>query len=326
MTTDTTTTPGMLSRLAAARASVSERNERAERLPRALCRYCGGLAGAGEGGLYDVVPPNVKAGPSGQVTPGAREAEQARWEARQPREASLWTRSCETCETAVRESRLAASAFAVLVGRHVAEVDAQAALATLRHWEVDPTTGHPSGLGGIDVFSIESERAVGEPYGHLSADDKTAMLAALREVEGRHIPEPGPHGACGMCGVAQHTDWEATGSMVSSALRWPDGEPALMCGDCFTVWRRRGGPQDDFGLRAVVWEALTGEPVGLGGGVDEAVVPYCRSRHADRDGVEAAWAWARAGLERMREEQAAAAAAWSAEQAAASVVREDAGW
>jgi hypothetical protein len=185
----------------------------------------------------------------------------------------------------------------------VTERDARTALASLRRWQLS-ATGVPVRLVGVFVHAIEREHATGTPWGHVSDDERRQILDALRAAERANSDGPCTDGACGLCGRRDARQWHRSApTMHAPALTWPDGSQAPMCGDCHAVWQRRSAPTDERGIRRVVWEALTGEPIGWGSEADARVTPYCRSHAADRAGVDQAWSWARPALARLREER-----------------------
>ncbi|MFD4957540.1 hypothetical protein [Microbacterium sp. NPDC058389] len=281
----------------------SDERARRAQLPEAWCRYCGGIAAAGEGTVEPerpLIPPH----PAGGETPErAVKVLREQWAAAQPPRAMQWTRACATCADAARRGEIAAEAFSRLAGRPVAERDARAALSMLRRWELD-AAGTPLRLVGVFVFAIEREQGTGTPWGHVTDDERRQLLDTLSVAERASTPGASDDGACGLCGRREARRWHRSAEpMHAAALTWPDGSEAPLCGVCHAVWQRRGAPTDAQGIRRVVWEALTGEPIGLGSEADERVTPYCRSHAADCAGVDQAWSWAQPGLAQIHDER-----------------------
>jgi hypothetical protein len=264
-----------LTRLKAARARLAlerarhdaERARRADLVP-AHCRVCGGPVAQGEGERLPE-PPSDRHGDSWSVVHES-------WMPA-PRGADRWRRAHDRCARMTRADAIAAVAGVRLSEEQAQRVDVALPIAAAGPW------------------NTTSER----PWGFVTDAERAALrhAALLARAVGRAIQCA--DGACGVCGVRYAASW------FESDLRWRDGSPAPVCGDCDPIWTRWGGTSAHASReerqRAAALEALTGYRLPLGHAAPQGLEPYARSSDGDPVGHEHPWAWS-PRLEELRSE------------------------
>ncbi|MFJ6652819.1 hypothetical protein ACIQLJ_08500 [Microbacterium sp. NPDC091313] len=270
-------------RVAAMRAALAERQEREARLPRAICRICGGWAATGTG---------ERSEPSPWEDARQRQEREVMAE-RMPADVDGWRRTCVTC-AAVNAADLASY---LLRGALDIDADSTDATRTLR----DLATWNPTAMRFESPFRLaeEADARSGERWGHFSPAERGALrsrvLGLLASYRREREPGPSVQGGCALCGRRQALIWHA------SPLQWQDGSPAPLCRDCNTVWEARGQPHDIAGIRRVAVEAATGWPVPLGAEAPAAFRAFFEHRAADPEGRDEPWAYSD-GLAAYREQ------------------------
>lgn len=130
---------------------------------------------------------------------------------------------------------------------------------------------------------------------------KFATLPPEPFVASTREPEPAPDGAgpCGFCALSSARSWWPT------PMRWADGAPVLLCGQCRRAWRAAGepGPRSIDRVRAAAYRAATGLSwLGMADSDDvQAFRAYFEVPGADREGRAEPWTYARALVE-LRDE------------------------
>lgn len=126
------------------------------------------------------------------------------------------------------------------------------------------------------------------PWKHVDRRQLAKAIKSLPRLRRRAGLDPSKcrDGACAWCGVAESLGWH------QSRSRWPDGSPAPLCKACHLVDVRHGMPDHPDDLPAMLAEAITSVPVGLGESPPTGLVPFCE--HGDRAGQEP-WAHLPAG-------------------------------
>lgn len=250
-------------------AADDARREREKALPKALCRVCGGWARAGEGTRSaEVVPGPV-------ATPVHPETFVMPPRVTAPADADDWRRECAACADATH-----AAVISGLLGGEVSVRDAARVVGALV--EVSPEGFMTSAV----PLAVNLNRATGKPWGHVSAEDRARVAQVLAEVVRERQIGPCTQGACGVCGRREHLRWfEGPGF-----LRWPDGAPAPVCGECQKVIDRRPEPTTIEQLRVIAVEAATGFSQMLYSAPPEFRV-YAESKDADGNGHAEPWTY-----------------------------------
>lgn len=235
----------------------AEKRRRAELLA-SFCRVCGGPVAAGEGERLPAPP----ADRHGDCWSPVHES----W-VLAPKDADRWRRAHDSCAKLDR-----AGIVRVLTGLNLAteralEVDAPVPEAALWPWN----------------------RTGAQPWSFMTSAELEALRAAaeLAQAAGRSILCS--DGACGCCGRRYSSAW------FESDLRWADGSPAPVCGECDAIWMRWGGSSPHAAReerqRAATLELLTGYRLPLGHVAPAGLEPYCRSSDGNPVGHEMPFAW-----------------------------------
>lgn len=111
------------------------------------------------------------------------------------------------------------------------------------------------------------------PWRHV---DKRALTQAVAEIPRLRVragldPSRCESGACAICGVVEARGW------MTTDLRWRDGSPAPVCGDCYRAFLRNSEPTFTDDLAPVVAECLTGIAPNMGEYVPTGLVPFVSS-------------------------------------------------
>ena len=245
------------------RQALSEREEREQALPAALCANCGGKVRAGDG----------TRDPELAFASASERSEYDYWCSTLPVGADGWRRTCPTCAAAEAGERGESAAVTAVLGVPVGQADAAAVVRSVVR--IDPASGEVAGFPSAKGTG----HATGKPWGHLTDDDRERIRTALENVVNARIPGPCTLGACGICGVREAIVWRP------SRLRWRDGNPAPMCDACSTVWTMRGEPIGPEDVRRVAVECLTGKPVALGNSAPREFRAYYEHPECDGNGT-----------------------------------------
>jgi hypothetical protein len=269
--------------LASARRAIHKIVERHKRLPRAVCRLCGGVVGVGQGQVYG--EPGVEAERSD------RERERA---GLPPIRA--WTRQHETC---LDDSRVVRTLTGLEVSPEVANAALMSTTPVLeghrRPGAVRPVYAYQRALGNVAPLPWS-----GGPWSHVSAEDRRQLTQTVREMHQDTQVRARPHacvdGPCGWCGVRLSTGW------MESREKWRDGSPAPLCADCNPVEGRRPPMLSREALRAGTLEALTGlSMAGLQEIAAKTIKAYADVADDDHPGTDERWAYAPETLHEIRE-------------------------
>lgn len=277
-----TDTRDRLSRLGAARARVADHQKRrdaekarlADLVP-AHCKVCGTRIPAGEG--------DREAAPEFQSV-GERQ-QHAHWLTTLPPEADAWRRRCATCSDAAHRGEAESAAISAILSKPINQVDAAAVVSALKLWRYSPSTGEPTVLELQVPLAETTGRHGRAPWSHVTPEERQRVADALARVLAERRPRRCEDGACGLCGVARALDW------YESSMRWANGSPAPVCGNCRPVYIARSRPRGGDDLGRVVVEIVSGRAVPLGESAHGARA-FCESRNADKAGHPEPWTYA----------------------------------
>lgn len=271
--TSTESEPMLRERL---RAKLAEINERDARLPRALCRICGGVVPKGDGTCE---PESSWAGTRANVW---QIVDDHREKAGLP-VFLAWRRSHSRCvggpEITVRgvtkanvSPDVAAAALQKMMPRRYVAM----------HLAPDPDYAHSQ---------FKDPRA--KPWAHLPENDRLALASVVERTHDPRVPRRCREGACAWCGVARSLGWH------KSPETWADGSAAPLCSGCYAVWKRRGRSRDRDRRRGNALEALSDAAwFDMRAG---ALRTYCDIAGSDRKGTDEPWQYAPEPLDALRE-------------------------
>lgn len=255
-----------VSRLARWLAEKDETARRARELPRAVCRWCGGTAKAGEGTRS--AAPFVGVGVNVAGDPVFIPPQPS------PVEADEWRRECAVCAASDMSELLG-----TMLGERVTDAEAHAVAGRL-FWR---------DANGFEHEEIAWARVVGRGtgrrFGHVTQEDRAKVRDVLREVRDERLPAPSAWGACGWCGVRHSLGWHEG----PPSLCWPDGDPAPLCDACHGVWESKGYPDDIDQQRIAGIIAATGSTAYVWSTAPEEFKLYFETRNADGNGHADAW-------------------------------------
>lgn len=255
-----------LTRLQRMIADADARAERARALPRAICRWCGGIAKAGEGTRAAAPFSGVGVNVSGDrvfipPTPS-------------PANADEWRRECAKCAEASMGDLVSA-----MLGEEVDDRDAHAATARL-FWR------DANGFEHDEVpWAFVTGHGTGAPFRHVTRDDRERVRQALREVREDRLPALSEWGACGWCGIRTSVGWHEG----PPSLTWGDGKRAPLCDACHAVWESKAAPDDMDQQRIAGVIAATGSTAYVWSTVPGSFRLYFETRDADGNGHALAW-------------------------------------
>jgi hypothetical protein len=247
-------------------ADADARAELARALPRAICRWCGGVAKAGEGTRADAPFSGIGVNVTG--TPVFVPPKPS------PADSDEWRRACGTCAASTMGDLLGA-----MIGEEVTDNEAHA-VAGQMFWR------DANGFEHDEVpWAFVVGRRTGHPFQHITAEDRKRVRGVLRDVRESQLPALCEWGACGWCGVRTSVGChEGPSSMV-----WQDGKRAPLCDTCHAVWERKASPDDIDQQRIAGVIAATGSTDYVWSTAPEQFRLYFETRTADGNGHPLAW-------------------------------------